>query len=310
MKPQAFDYIRVETLPETLDVLAGAGPDAKVLAGGQSLVPLLNMRLAAPSTLVDINRLEELRTLARPASPGDTLEVGALVRQRQLERQIAGQPRERLIAAALGYIGHPQTRNQGTVGGSLAHADPSAELPLVLRTLGGTVVAQSVRGEREIPAEAFFESSFTTTLAEDELLTRIRWRLPVATTGVSFQEFRRRHGDFAVVAAACTMTLDGGGAVGEVRLGLGGVTDVPLLAGEVDALSGERFSLERAREVVTQLAERLDLADDPQVPAAYRRQLVTVLALRALDAAHQDAQARQETHATDVKEERGAADRP
>lgn len=300
MKPNAFDYIRVETLPEALDVLASDGSEAKVLAGGQSLVPLMNMRLAAPAALVDINRLGELRALRVPAAAGsdatavDTLEVGALVRQRQLERQIIEHPRARLIASALGYIGHPQTRNQGTVGGSLAHADPSAELPLAFRTLGGTVVAHSIRGEREIAAEDFFESYFTTALAEDELLTRVRWRLPASSDGICFQEFRRRHGDFALVAAACVLALDGDRIVREVRLGVGGVADVPLLASEAEALLGERFTSQRAHAVAAAIAGRLELADDMQVSASYRKQLVMTLTERALAGAYGDAVAREE----------------
>src|SRR5205823_13186909 len=167
--------------------------EANVLAGGQSLLPMLNMRLAQPKALIDINRLAVLTMLGQvernPAgmqSPGNAfLEVGALVRQRQLERYALEEERTRLIHAALTYVGHPQTRNQGTVGGSLAHADPSAELPLLFLTLGGTAIIQSIRGERQVAAEQFFQSYFTTAIKPDEMLTKTLWRLPAPDEGIA-----------------------------------------------------------------------------------------------------------------------------
>jgi CO/xanthine dehydrogenase FAD-binding subunit len=296
MKPSAFDYIRVETVDETLAVLATGDPDTKILAGGQSLLPMMNMRLAEPKRLVDINGLRALDLAPQPVlsasmgeDSGDFLEVGALVRQRQLERYTASEPRAQLLYTALRYVGHPQTRNQGTVGGSLAHADPSAELPLVFRTLGGRVFLQSARGERQVAAEDFFQFLFTTAIEPDELLTKIWWRLPEPHAGVAFQEFRRRHGDFALVAVACTMTLDGNQAIQQVRLGLAGVADTPVLIDEVGALVGERWKRERAQAVAAAAIGRLDLADDMHATAAYRRQLTTVLTVRALEAAYRDA---------------------
>src|SRR5437763_9288637 len=206
MKPSAFDYIRVETLDEALSVLADNDLEAKILAGGQSLLPILNMRLAQPKALVDINRLAALQMLEQlPAnastgdengrSDGTLLQIGALVRQRQLERYAAEEPRAKLIHTAITHIGHPQTRNQGTVGGSLSHADPSAELPLIFLTLGGTVLLQSTQGERIVAAENFFRSCLTTVLEPNELLMKSWWRLPSPSTGIAFKEFRRRHGD-------------------------------------------------------------------------------------------------------------------
>src|SRR6266446_4742258 len=234
MKPSAFDYIRVDTVDEALSVLADSDLEAKVLAGGQSLLPMLNMRLAQPKALVDINRLAALATLGRlemnlagvaAQSPGTAfLEVGALVRQRQLERYALEEERTRLIHTALTYVGHPQTRNQGTVGGSLAHADPSAELPLIFLTLGGTAFLQGARGERQVTAEQFFQSYFATAIEPDEMLTKTQWRLPAPQEGIAFKEYRRRHGDFALIAAACTVTLENNRAVRNVRLGLGGVS--------------------------------------------------------------------------------------
>src|SRR5205085_5595306 len=200
MKPAAFDYIRVDSLDEALEVLADPELDAKVLAGGQSLIPMMNMRLAAPKTLLDVNGLAELQAIQPHARDGrETLRIGALVRQRELERASAADTRATLIHSALTRIGHPQTRNQGTVGGSIAHADPAAELPLVFLTLGGTAIARSARGERQIPAEEFFRSVFMTALAAEELLTAVDLALPADQEGVSFAEFRRRHGYFSFI---------------------------------------------------------------------------------------------------------------
>jgi 2-furoyl-CoA dehydrogenase FAD binding subunit len=294
MKPSAFDYIRADTLDEALSVLADSDLEAKVLAGGQSLLPMLNMRLAQPKALVDINRLTALARLGLVETDlagvsTAFLEVGALVRQRQLERYALEEPRARLIHTALTYVGHPQTRNQGTVGGSLAHADPSAELPLLFLTLGGTAILQSTRGERQVAAEQFFQSSFTTAIEPDEMLTKTMWPLPAPNEGITFKEYRRRHGDFALLAAACTMKIGGDRKVQHVRLGLGGLADTPLLVDEVRELVGEHWAKERARRVAEAVVNRLDFADDYQASSSYRRQLASVLIASVLDAAYEDA---------------------
>jgi 2-furoyl-CoA dehydrogenase FAD binding subunit len=304
MKPAAFEYIRVETLDEALAALAESGLEAKILAGGQSLIPMLNMRLARPDALIDVHRLTGLQMLEQlPAkdastgsengqSEGTLLQMGALVRQRQLERYAAEEPRAKLIHTAVTHIGHPQTRNSGTVGGSLAHADPSAELPLLFLTLGGTAFLQSMRGERQVAAEQFFSSYFTTVIEPDEMLTKTRWRLPAPQEGIAFKEYRRRHGDFALMAAACTMSIGSDRAIQNVRLGLGGVSDTALLVGEVQQLVGEGLTMERARAVAEAVARRLDLPDDYQASSAYRRQLATVLICHVLEAAYEDALAK------------------
>jgi len=308
MKPSAFDYIRVETLDEALSVLADSDLEAKILAGGQSLLPILNMRLAQPKALVDINRLAALQTLEQlPAnaskgdengrSDGTLLQIGAMVRQRQFERYAAEEPRAKLIHTAITHIGHPQTRNQGTVGGSLAHADPSAELPLIFLTLGGTAFLQSTRGERQVTAEQFFQSYFATAIEPDEMLTKTRWRLPAPREGVAFKEYRRRHGDFALIAAACTVTLENNWAVRNVRLGLGGVSATPVLVAEVQQLAGERLTKERARAVAESAVKQFDFPDDYQASSAYRRQLATVLMSHVLATAYEDALAKEGTHA-------------
>lgn len=309
MKPAAFDYIRVDTLDEALSVLADSDLEAKVLAGGQSLLPMLNMRLAQPKALVDINRLAALTTLGRletnlagmtTQSPGTAfLEVGALVRQRQLERYTLEETRARLIHTALTYVGHPQTRNRGTVGGSLAHADPSAELPLLFLTLGGIAIMQSTHGERQVAAEDFFQSYFTTAIESGEMLTKTLWRLPASDEGMAFKEYRRRHGDFALLSAACTMRIGSDRKVQHVRLGLGGLADTPLLLDEVRALVGEPWAMERARAVAEAVINRLDFANDYQASSSYRRQLATVLISSVLDAAYEDALAKEGNHGVD-----------
>jgi CO/xanthine dehydrogenase FAD-binding subunit len=300
MKPPAFDYLRVETLDEALAVLADSDLDARILAGGQSLLPLLNMRLARPKTLVDVTRLPGLQAATWRTEDGNQLlEIGALVKQRQLERFTGGEPRTQIFHQALVHIGHPQTRNMGTIGGSLAHADPSAELPLLFTAVGGTAYVQSVRGERQIAAEDLFQSYFTTTLEPDEMLTKTVWRLPGTRTGAAFKEFRRRHGDFALVVAACVLDLDGERRVRQVRLGIGGVAEKPLLVQEARQVIGEAVTAERAESIAQTVAEQFNLADDVQASAAYRQQLAKVALTQVLTGAYQDALAKENTHAED-----------
>jgi len=302
MKPSAFDYIRVDTLDEALSVLADGDLEAKVLAGGQSLLPILNMRLAQPKALVDINRLTALASLGlvEVDTAGTAfLEVGALVRQRQLERYALEEARARIIHTALTYVGHPQTRNQGTIGGSLAHADPSAELPLLFLTLGGTAILQSTHGERRVPAEQFFRSYFSTAIEPGEMLTKTLWRLPAPDEGMAFKEYRRRHGDFALLAAACTMKIGSDRTVQHVRLGLGGLADTPLLVDEVRELVGEHWAKERVRAVAEAVVNRLDFADDFQASSSYRQQLASVSITSVLDAAYKDAMVKEGDHGMD-----------
>jgi CO/xanthine dehydrogenase FAD-binding subunit len=300
MKPCAFDYIRVDTLDETLAILADSSLDAKILAGGQSLLPLLNMRLARPEVLIDVNRLAGLDILElHTHQKSMQLEIGALVRQRALERYAFTESRTRLLHAALTHIGHPQTRNQGTVGGSLAHADPSAELPLVFTTLGGIVIAQNARGQRQIAAEEFFQGHFTTALQPDEILIKTIWQLPASRAGVAFREFRRRHGDFALVAAACVLEVDSKHTVQNVRLGLAGVADTPMLIKEAQEFVGEPWTEAQARSIVEKVARQWQLTDDIQASASYRRQLATVSLFRVLESAYKDALAKEITHAAD-----------
>ena len=277
MKPPPFRYLRPESLEEALAVLAEHGDEARVLAGGCSLVPMLNMRLARPEVLVDVNRLEGL---AGVSLADGTVTTGATVRQAELERSPLLCRTLPLPAACAPYIGHFVTRNRGTVGGSLAHADARGELPLALLTLGGSVVVRSRGGRRSIAADDLFVYHFTSSLEPEELLTDVQWPAAEPGWGYGFAEMAQRHGDFALAMAACALRRRNG-VVAEVRLGLGAVADRPLLATEAAAvLVGE--SLDRAGEGPVAEAGRLAAAaadpfDDLHASAAYRRHLVARL---------------------------------
>ena len=277
MKPPPFRYLRPESLEEALAVLAEHGDEAKVLAGGCSLVPMLNMRLARPEVLVDVNRLE---SLAGVSLDDGTVTTGATVRQAELERSPLLRRTLPLPAACAPYIGHFVTRNRGTVGGSLAHADARGELPLALLTLGGSVVVRSRRGRRSIAAENLFVYHFTSALEPEELLTDVQWPAAAPGWGYGFAEMAQRHGDFALAMAACALRRHNG-VVAEVRLGLGAVADRPLLVTEAaGVLVGA--SLDRAGDGPVAEAGRLAAAaadpfDDLHASAAYRRHLVARL---------------------------------
>ena len=222
MKPVPFAYVRPETVDETVAALAEHGSEAKVLAGGQSLVPALNMRLVRPSALVDINHVFDLDNASKQ---NGHLAVGALVRQ--ADPRVREHP---LLAEALPHVGHFVTRNRGTIAGSVAHADPAAELPVCLLLAGGSVVARSSRGEREIAAESFFVGPYTTVLEADELVVETRWPSPEPGQGYAFCELALRHGDYALCIAAAIVG-DGG-----ARVALGSVVERPTLL-EVDPAS-------------------------------------------------------------------------
>lgn len=261
MKPAALDYVRVDSIAEATALLAEYGDDARVLAGGQSLIPMLNMRLAAPHVLVDVSRVPELAEIRAERA----LAVGAAVTQAELEARPALAREAPLVALALPHIGHFQTRNRGTVCGSIAHADPSAELPLVLAALGGEVVLHSAQGVRHVPAAAFFAGMLTTDCRPDELVTEVRFPLAGAGARYGFREVALRHGDFAIAAIAVTVTRDA------IVIAVGGVADRPRVE-TWPRLFGS--ALDDALDV---LASRLDAHDDPHASAPYRRHLVRAL---------------------------------
>lgn len=288
MKPPPFDYSAPTTLDEALALLQEHGEDARPLAGGQSLVPLLSLRLARPSHLVDLARISELGSIA--VEDGH-LVIGAMVRERSAERHDDVRRVAPLLAQALPLIGHPAIRNRGTIGGSLAHADPAAELPAVALLLDAELVAQSRdRGRRTIKAADFFLGFFTTALEPDEILTEVRIRRPVAGTGSAIEEVARRHGDFAMVGAAAMVRLKDR-RIADARVVLTGVSGVPMRAPEVETiLDGAEPTEEAFAAAADEAAKSLSPPADLHGTSAYRRHLATVLMRRTLTLAAQRAQ--------------------
>ena len=280
MPAAPFDYHAPATVPEALALLGSLGDDAKVLAGGQSLVPLLTMRLVRPAAVVDIHRIEALRSVRET---GEALEIGALVRHRSLERGEGPLARCPLLQESAALIGNGRVRAMGTIGGSLAHADPAAELPAAVRALDGTLVARGAGGERAIPAAEFFTGILTTALRPGELLTAVRLPLPRGRAGYAVEEFTRRAGDFAVVAAFAVVELDGRGRVTRARVAIAGAGPAParLLAVE-RALAGAEPTEEAFRRAVTGHELEIEPDSDVHASADYRRHLTRVLARRAL----------------------------
>ena len=270
MKPAAFDYVRAEAAAEALQVLHAEGANARVLAGGQSLLPMLNMRLARPAVLVDIMAVAEWR---RVEDDGSSLRIGAAVRQVEIERRADLARRQPLLAAALPWVGHAQTRSRGTVCGSVAHADPSAELPLVLVALDGRIHLRSRRRVRRIAATEFFTGLMATARADDEIIEAVSLPTAKPGTGYAFREVARRHGDFAIIACAAV--------VGEraARLAVGGVADRPVVRELPPAGRGE------LSDALNQFAWDLDARDDLHATARYRRELVRLIGREVIEEA-------------------------
>jgi carbon-monoxide dehydrogenase medium subunit len=281
MKPAPFDYVAPEDLDEAIGALATAGDDAKVLAGGQSLIPMLALRLARPAVLVDINRLRGLDGI-REAS--GMLEIGALVRQRALERWAAG--RSPLFGAVLAAVAHPPIRNRGTVVGNVVHADPASELPALLLCLEGVVVARGPRGERMIPADRFYRAPLTTVLDGHELATAVRFALPPAGAGWGFAEVSRRHGDFALVGAVAVLAAASDGTVGRARLAFFGAGGTPVRGAAAErTLEGRVATPALIGEAARAAAAGLSPDGDIHATAEYRRRVAATLAERTLTAA-------------------------
>lgn len=260
MKPAPFDFVRAESVDEVLSILAQEGGDARVIAGGQSLMAMLNMRLAKPKVLIDIMRLKDLASIE---TKGGRVTVGAGIRQAaflawpQLPRVVP------LIAKALPWTGHVQTRSRGTVCGSIAHADPSAELPLTLMALDGEVHLRNARKRRRLTAKDFFVGMMATGRANDELIEAVSF--PAGNARCAFREVARRHGDFAIVACAAVAKSDG------VRLAIGGVADVPMVR-DLPRLDGAALD-----DALNAFAYELDARDDVHATARYRRDLVRMI---------------------------------
>ncbi|MGD9765934.1 MAG: xanthine dehydrogenase family protein subunit M [Candidatus Binatia bacterium] len=280
MKPPKFDYHRPTTLAEALELLERYGDDGKVMAGGQSLMPLLSMRLSRPAAIIDINALGELAYLRRTDGH---VAVGALTRQRLLESDPTIAEALPVLGEVVQYIGHVPIRNRGTVGGSLAHADPAAELPAVMTALDATFTATGRGGARQIPAAQFFAGYFTTALRPTELLTAVEVPALAPTAGFAFEELARRHGDFAIVAALAVVELDGGGRCSSVRLSVAGAGPTPVRLRAVEArLTAAEPTPEVIRAAAETAGEQLEPVSDIHASADYRREMVRVLTRRSL----------------------------
>ncbi|HSD41505.1 MAG TPA: xanthine dehydrogenase family protein subunit M [Burkholderiales bacterium] len=272
MKPARFRYVAAESIEHALAAKAEQGDDAKFLAGGQSLVPAMNFRLAQPATLIDLNPLRDLDYVRTGA--GGALRIGALTRHRTIERDALVATHAPLLHEAAPHVAHPQIRNRGTLCGNLAHADPASEFPAAVLALGGRLRARSRRGERWIDARDFFRGVFTTALAPDELLAEVELPALAARTGTCFLEVARRRGDYALVGVAATVTLGADGKVATARVALcnAGAMPVVVAASDLDAAAEE-------------VRRTIDPPENVHATAAFRRHLAGVLTRRALQTA-------------------------
>ncbi len=289
MKAAPFHYVRAENTDQALALLAEHGIEAKLIAGGQSLVPMMAMRLARPAVLVDIHRIVELKTIN---STDQKVQIGAGVSQRQIEQDCELGTTLPLLQQALRWVGHIQTRNRGTVGGSLAHADPSAEIPLAALVLGATLnIKNQNQGQRRVLAQDFFQGPMMTAIGETDCLLSSDW--PVwggAHLGSCFEETAIRHGDFAMASAACQLQLNPSGRITRANFGLGGVSGTPLVFPRLSAaLLGQRMTPELAQTTAQAAARECDPGSDMHASAAYRRHLAAVLLQRVLQQAAQQA---------------------
>jgi len=288
MKPAPFDYVRPDSLAEACEVLAG-DEDARIIAGGQTLIPMLAMRLARPSRLVDVLRLMELRGISLD---GDAIVIGAVTRQVEVERSEIVQRGLPLLARALPWVGHPPTRNRGTVGGSIANADPSAEIPLVAVTLGAEIEIANASGRTGMPADEFFIGPMLSSVMPGDCVAAVRfpvWSHPHVGTG--FHEVSARQSDFAFVAAAAQVAIDERGRCLDATLGLGGVGDRALRI-DVTPLIGEQAGHVSISDIVRAATEDLEASSDLHATADYRRRVASVLGTRALEDAFADARSR------------------
>jgi CO/xanthine dehydrogenase FAD-binding subunit len=287
MKPPPFDYHRADTVEHACRLLADAGEDARLLAGGQSLIPMMNLRLARPSALVDIGRLPLSNIDVGPGR----VTIGALARHRQVLEHEALRAAAPLFAETYEFIAHPTVRNVGTAGGSVAHADPTAEIPALLVLLDGEIEAVSARGARKIAAGDFFKSAFTTALKPDEMITSLSFHMPPRWGGC-FLELAERHGDFALAAAGVVLARDGD-KIAEARIVLTGAESVPVRATEVEAsLRGQTFTEAQCAAAGAAAARDRRSYDDIRASAEYRRSLLSELTSRALLTAYRRAGAR------------------
>ncbi|MCW1969502.1 MAG: xanthine dehydrogenase family protein subunit M [Anaerolineae bacterium] len=290
MKPAAFKYIAAESLAQALALKAEYGDEAKWLAGGQSLVPAMNLRVAQPAVLIDLNPIEGMAGLTvkeKPTSEPHALVIKAMTRYRTLERSAEIATHCPLLHETMPHVAHPQIRNRGTLGGNLAHADPASELPAVMMVLNAKFKAQSVRGERWIAARDFFYTLFTTALAADELLTEIAIPLqpdtPTARTRTCFMEIARRRGDYAMMGVAASVTLDANGVCTDAQLGYLNAGDTPILATQAaQSLVGQSISAAQIQAAAAIARDEVQPPGNVHATVAFQRHLATVLTKRTL----------------------------
>jgi CO/xanthine dehydrogenase FAD-binding subunit len=278
VKPAPFKYVRADSVQEASALLVEYGDEAKVLAGGQSLIPLLNMRLAKPEVLIDINRIAGLKGISRNGN----LKIGATASQAGVLASADVAQYAPILVEALTHVGHVGIRSRGTIGGSAAHADPASEIPAVLLAMDAEITATGPQGERTIPAEEFFVSTFTTALEEDEVLTSITLPYPIDASVWSFEEVARRHGDYALVGVAAIAELDDAGVVSRARIAISGVSDTPVRAiAAEEALVGNTLA-DAADEAGRLAQEGIDAPGDFHASAQYRSEVTRALVTRAL----------------------------
>lgn len=281
MKPAPFEYHAPDTLEEALALLGEHGFGAKLLAGGQSLIPAMNFRLSQPAVLIDLNGVDELVYVREDGAAG--LRIGAMTRQRTLEHSDLVAARAPLLAETMPWIAHPQIRNRGTVGGSIAHADPAAELPAVMLAREACFELRGPAGSRTVPASEFFTGLFGTAMQPDELLVEARLDPLPDRTGTAFEEIARRHGDYALAGVAAVLTVDEAGRCTRARIALFSVSDGPTVAtGAADLLPGRELDEAAIREAADVTARDLDPPGDIHASATYRRHLAGHLTARAL----------------------------
>ena len=281
MKPAPFSYLRADSVDEACAALGRYGEDARILAGGQSLGAMLNMRLVTPAVVVDINRVSDL---ARIEARDGVVTTGATVRQADALHDRVLTKHVPLLAAALPHVGHFQTRSRGTLGGSVAHADPSAEIPLVLAVLDGEIDLRSARRRRRVRARDFFRSALVTDRAPDEMVVALHWPASTVSGRHGFREFAMRTGDYALVAAACDVRLSAAGTIERLSLGFAGCSARPQIF-PAGAYEGRQVSRTLPAEIAKEAATLIECKSDLHAPAQYRRQLVRTLAESLLEQA-------------------------
>jgi len=288
LKAAPFEYVRAGSIGEACEVLQREGDAVKVVAGGQSLIPMMAMRLVRPGWLLDINEIAALKFVAMDK---DAVRIGACTRQSTVERDQELAARVPLLRQALAWVGHIQTRNRGTIGGSIVHADPCAELPLVARVLGARMVLRSTAAARTVEADAFFSGPMMTATDANECLEEVQWPAwGERRTGSAFTEISNRHGDFAMVSAAAQLSLGDDGRCVRAAFGLGGMGQTPLAFPQLaQRLVGTRLEDEIVKSVAQDAAAQSDPGSDLFATAAYRRHLAGVLAARVISAAHAQA---------------------